>query len=90
MSFAVMFIGKSDAIKRALDRQSAAMSGQSKEEFDTVLPSLKTILDQNVNNGVIRLDANGHASFNDADDLHLKTYGNCNVTVTVLGHVAVE
>lgn len=86
MSFSVTFIGKPEAIKRALIDYSGKMSGQSKEEFDTVLPALEMILDQNVNNGVVKLDANGHATFTDS----IKTYGNCNASVTVLGQVAVE
>jgi hypothetical protein len=84
MSFSVTFVGKPEAIKRSLERHSAELTGQSKEEFDTVLPALETILDQNVGNGCVRLDANGHASFTDG----VKTYGNCSVSVAVLGRLA--
>jgi len=86
MSFSVTLIGKPEAIKRALTKHSVGLSGQSKEEFDTVLPALQTILDQNVNNGIVKLDANGHATFADG----VKAYGNCNASVTVLGPIAVE
>lgn len=81
MSFSITRIGKPDAIKRALSEESARLSGQSKEEFDAVVPALETILDQQVGNGVIHLSANGHATFNDGK----KTYGTVNVEVKPLG-----
>jgi hypothetical protein len=84
MSFSVTFVGKPDAVKRKLAEQSGQLSGQSKAEFDAVRPALETILDQNVGNGVVRLDASGHASF----DGETKTYGQCTVSVSVLGQIA--
>ncbi len=86
MSFGVSFIGNPEAIKRKLDETSASLTGQSKEEFDAVKPALDTLLDQQVGNGVIQLNANGHASFTDG----AKTYGNCTVEVKPLGGVLVE
>lgn len=84
MSFSVTCIGKPDAIKRKLVEESARLTGQSKTEFDALKPALDTILDQQVGNGVVRLDANGHATFTDG----VKTYGNCNVDVKSLGQIA--
>jgi hypothetical protein len=84
MSFSVSFIGKPDAIKRKLAEESARLTSQSKAEFDAVKPALETILDQQVGNGVVQLDANGHASFTDG----VKTHGTCNVSVKTLGQIA--
>ena len=85
MSFSVTFFGKPDAIKRKLAEESAKLTSQSKTEFDAVLPALETILDQQVGDGkVVRLSANGHATFADG----VKTYGNCNVEVSQLGQIA--
>ena len=85
MSFSISVIGKPDAIKRHLAKESERMTGQSKTEFDAVKPALETILDQQLGNGVIHLSANGHANFDVAD---VKTYGNCNVDVKALGQIA--
>ena len=71
MSFSITVIGKPEAIKQRLFAHSTELSGQSKEEFDAVRPALETVLDQNVGNGVVRLEANGHASFTNGE----KTYG---------------
>jgi hypothetical protein len=85
MSFSVSFVGKPDALKRALASESERLTGQSKEEFDAVKPAIETILDQNMNIGgdpsVFRVDANGHANFKDG----VKQYGNCVVNVQRVG-----
>lgn len=94
MSFSVSFVGKPDAIKRKLAEQSANLSGQSKEEFDAVVPALEKVLDQNVGNGVLLLNANGHASFSESPATEstppsrMKTYGQCSVEVRTLGQIA--
>ena len=81
MSFSVSCIGKPDAIKRQLAKESERLTGQSKTEFDAVKPALDTILDQQVENGLIQLHANGHATFTGG----FKTYGNCQIDVKPLG-----
>lgn len=94
MSFSVSFIGKPDAIRRKLAEHSEQLSGQSKEEFDTVRPALETVLDQNVGNGIVLLNANGHATFSDPNATpsvptpRRKTYGQCSVEVRTLGQIA--
>lgn len=94
MSFSVTCIGKPEAIKRKLAEESERLMGQSREEFDAVRPALDTILDQNVGNGVVRLDVNGHATFSSGDNPdgvspgRSKTYGTCTVNVSVLGQLA--
>lgn len=84
MSFSVTYIGRPDAIKRRLATHSEELTGQSKEEFDAVLPSMNRILDQNVGGSALRLEANGHASFADGK----KTYGACQVSISILGPLA--
>lgn len=88
MSFSVSLIGKPEAIKRKLVEESGRLTGQSKVEFDVVKPALDILLDQQVNNGCIQLNANGHATFIDADTKAEKTYGNCSVEVKCLGQIA--
>jgi len=84
VSFSVSFIGKPDAIKRKLDEESARLTSQSKAEFDAIKPALETILDQQVGNGAVSVSANGHAVFKDG----VKTSGQCNVDVKMLGQIA--
>ena len=84
MSYSITVVGKAEAIKRRLQKHSTELSGQSKAEFDDVLPALETILDQNVGNYCLRLDANGHASFTDGK----KIYGQCAVSVSNIGMLA--
>lgn len=86
MSFSVQVVGKPDAIKRTLDAESARLTGQSKEEFDAVRPALDTILDQQVANGIVQLNANGHASFSNGE----KTFGNVQVEIKPLGYQLAE
>ncbi len=101
MSWSVSYIGKPDAIKRKLAEESARLKDHSKLEFDAVKPALETILDQQVGNGLIHLNANGHANFErrtikaDSEGTPtetelVKTYGNCNVDVKSLGAQLVE
>jgi hypothetical protein len=84
MSFSITVIGKPDAIKRKLAEESARLTAQSKIEFDAVKPALETILDQQVGNTAVLLNANGHASFTDG----VKTSGQCTVEVKTLGQLA--
>lgn len=84
MSFSVSIIGMPEAIKRKLVEESERLTGQSKVEFDAVKPALDTILDQQVNNGVVHLSANGHATFTEGE----KIYGSCGVEVKTLGQLA--
>lgn len=88
MSFSVSFIGKPDAIKRKLNEESERLTEQSKAEFDAIKPALETLLDQQVNNGVVHLSANGHATFAKADPAAEKTYGSCGVEIKTLGQLA--
>jgi hypothetical protein len=83
MSYSVTYIGKPEVIKRKLAEESERLRDQSKVEFDAVRPALETILDQNVGNGVVKLDANGHAGGHGEG-----RYSNCQVSVTVLGQIA--
>jgi hypothetical protein len=84
MSFSVTFVGKPEGIKRKLAEESERLTGQSKTEFDAVKAALEMILDQQVGNGAVYLNANGHASFADG----VKTYGSVSVQVKTLGQIA--
>ena len=76
MSWSVNFIGSPENVSKALDANSANLTGQSKVEYDAALPHIKALVEQNVNNNYpicIKVDANGHGD----------TTGNNNVNVTI-------
>jgi len=82
MSWSNSWIGKPDAIKAAMDRYGETLTGNSKEEFETVKPHLAGLLDQNTGGGgVVHLDANGHA-YTNQDGTRV---GQCSVTLRTLG-----
>jgi hypothetical protein len=87
MSFSINRIGTPDAIKRSLDKLSGELTGLNKQEFDAIKPALETILDQQVANGVIHLDAGGHSSFSANG---AKTFGTCSVTIKAPGALLAE
>jgi len=67
MSWSVQLIGKPENIVTALDEESAKLDGESKAEFDAVLPALKTLAQNNFSIGgegfvepLLRLEAAGH------------------------------
>lgn len=73
-----MFVGKPENVVSALKDHSTKIDGKSKVEYDTVLPNLVGIVEQNYCNNydvIISISANGHA--NDG-------YSSCNVTVSQL------
>lgn len=65
MSWSASYIGTSDKITEALNKQSAGLSGPSKDEFDAALPYISGLLAQNYNKAVgatppvLRLTASG-------------------------------
>ena len=81
MSFYTSLLGKPESLKAKLCDYSTGLGGQSKEEFDAVLPAIETIIDQNVGNVALRVTAAGHAQLVDGK----KVQGNCNITVENLG-----
>lgn len=80
MSFSFCYIGRPDAVKRKLDDFCELLKGDSKVEFEAVKPAINTIIDQNVNDGIINVRAFGHASFTNG----VKTFGTCTVEVKQL------
>lgn len=82
MSFSISTRGTPEAVKAAIQAESDRLTEQSKAEFDAIKPALETLVDQQVGNGLVDLQANGHATFTDGQ----KTYGN--VSVSVKGGVA--
>lgn len=78
MSYSVSFIGKPSKISEALSNYSEKLSGQSKQEYDEALPHLKALVESNVGDKVVQINANGHASFTNGE----KTEGHCQVTIT--------
>jgi hypothetical protein len=65
MSWSIHFVGKPANILKALADHSDKLTGQSKEEFDKVLPSLVNLVEQcyyENHEPFLSLSANGHAS----------------------------
>lgn len=62
MSWSVTFIGKVENVVAALEEQSKKMEGQSKVEFDSVLPHLVGIAKENfgMDNPLLKVTASGH------------------------------
>lgn len=84
MSWSVNFVGKPENISKALEENSGKLSGVSKEEYDTALPHIVALVNQNFNKDyppILKIDANGHA-YKDGDTTN---YSNCSVSITVLG-----
>jgi hypothetical protein len=88
MSWSVNFIGTPEKIASALQKQSESLSGQSKEEFDEVLPHMVGLVKQNYNKTsepVLKISASGHRFSGHGHD----TYCNCTVHIENLGGVLV-
>lgn len=63
MSWSIGFIGTTKNVITALKDESAKLSGQSKEEYDSALPHLIGMVEQNFEKGfdpVVKITANGH------------------------------
>lgn len=86
MSWSNSWIGKPAAIIGAMDRYSAMLTGNSKEEFDHAAPALKTLLQMNDDTSVVHLTASGHAyTSQGADDPNPRLYSQCVVALNRLG-----
>lgn len=84
MSWSVNVTGSPENVGNALRDHSATLSGQSKQEYDEVLPHLLALVQQNVPGPyeiVLNVLASGHASIAGGE----KTYGNCSVEIKNLG-----
>lgn len=62
MSWSISFMGKPEKVAEALEQHSAKLDGNSKLEYDSVLPHLVGIVKQNYGDNMpaIRIEANGH------------------------------
>lgn len=83
MSWSFNGVGKPAALKAAIDKAAEGYSGQSKAEFDDVIPHLKGMLDAAHEEAAVSIEANGHASFADGK----RTYANVFVKVQQLGTI---
>jgi outer membrane protein assembly factor BamD (BamD/ComL family) len=84
MSWSNSWMGKPSAIKAAIGRYAATLTGLSKEEFDEARRHLEALLDQNSNKEkepIVSLEANGHAYVKDGE----RQYSACSVTLKTIG-----
>lgn len=95
MSWSVQGVGKPEALKRLLQKNSEQLTGQSKEEFDQARPHLEALIDLNTSGTywpfAMKLVASGSASFSKAigeEGPGVKTWGNCSVELTNIGPLA--
>lgn len=61
MSWSNHWVGKPEAVAKAIDAYDKMLIGQSKMEFDSVKEHLKALVLTNSNESVIALDAKGHS-----------------------------
>jgi hypothetical protein len=88
MSWSVLLIGSPENIVSALNKESDRLTGDSKAEFDKVLPALTTLVQQNYNADnptALKLQANGHAYSTNGEP----KYGTCNIVIENLGSALV-
>lgn len=61
MSWSISFIGKPEKVAEALTAQSAQLNGESKIEYDSALPHLIGLVNENFGTSYpIKLAASGH------------------------------
>jgi hypothetical protein len=82
MSWNVEFIGKPQAVAKALSEHSENLQGQLKEEYDAALPHLVGLVEQNFSpidpGRIIKIKAYGHGTINDKGEIADR---NCVVTI---------
>lgn len=63
MSWSIQFIGKPEKVVEALLLQSEKMNGESKVEYDSALPHLVGLVNENFGyDYVVKIVANGHGT----------------------------
>lgn len=69
MSWSINFIGKPENVAKALEDQSEKLDGQSKVEYDSVLPHLVGIVKENFApiQTMLKLVASGHGYASDGE-----------------------
>lgn len=81
MSWSVQILGKPEKIIEKMETYSAQLTGQSKTEFDEVLPHLSALIRQAVGDSVLlNVSASGHARF----DGNTKVDGTISVAIQPL------
>ena len=79
MSWSISLIGTPEKIVSALEEQSTKLTGNSKSEFDGVLPHVSELLKMNYTSGeppVMQITGSGHAG---------DGYGSVQVNIVYLG-----
>lgn len=88
MSYSISLIGSPDKIAEALNNKSVEFQGQTKIEFDEILPHLVGLLNQNASSFkmLMKLEASGHA-YTDNDG---KLYKSCQVSINFIHGEIIE
>lgn len=84
MSWNNRWVGKPSGVVKAIDIFSDTLTSQSKTEFDAVKEGLKSLVRANSEEGVIDLDANGHAYTSTPSNERVSA---CHVTLRKLGRL---
>lgn len=87
MSWSVQAVGKPESVIRKLRDTAETMSpgGQSRDEYDTVLPYLCGLVEQAVGDGVlVNLRASGHATVKVVDGVPQRVAGSISVSLEQL------
>ena len=85
MSWSIAFIGKPDKVVEALEAQSAKFDGQSKVEYDSVLPHLTGIMKENfgTDNAILKVTASGHGYAEKVNDELVQKQRQCVAAVEI-------
>jgi hypothetical protein len=73
MSWSIAFIGKPEKVVEALQKQSETLNGESKKEYDSALPHLIGLVNENFGTPYpVKLAASGHGTvYTDRSDRQL-------------------
>ena len=79
MSWSITFIGSPENVSKALHAQSEKMEGQSKKEYDSALPHMVGIVNENFGSDdpIVKITAAGHGYASDGE----QKQRNCTVSV---------
>lgn len=79
MSWSIILIGSPENVSKALTEQSDKMEGQSKKEYDSALPHMVGLVNENFgsDNPIVKITAAGHGYLADGE----QKQRNCTVSV---------
>ena len=86
MSWSISFIGTPEKVANALQEQSEKLSGQSKVEYDSALPSLVGLVKENFGNQnqLLKVNASGHGTATNGEQTNRQCTASIEVFYSVI------